>query len=308
MMSKSNNNKQQINKGLSSLLGGIKDELKAVGGGSLKPSVVEAITNITRIPLDKIEPNPNQPRKDFDKEALAELVNSIKMHDIIQPITVSKQPNGKYIIVSGERRFRASKEAGLTDIPAYIRQVNDQQLLELALLENLQREDLNAIEVALSYKRMMDELDYTQEKVGERMGKDRTTITNYLRLLKLPPAIQLSVRNNEISMGHAKCLINIEAVEKQLFLFKEIKAGGLNVRQTEDLVRNMNKSGQVTKTVQPKAVLAPAYQKIQDKIASQFGTKVIVKHGKKGNGSISFEYYSLQELNKLLDAWQVTVS
>jgi ParB family transcriptional regulator, chromosome partitioning protein len=300
-------NKDLINKGLSSLLGGIKNDLKNTTGTNLKPEVVAQVNNIARIPMEQISANPNQPRKDFDKEALDELANSLKMHDVIQPITVHKIGANKYQIVSGERRWRAAKQAGLKDIPAYIRQVNDSQLLELALLENLQREDLNAIEVALSYKRMMDELDYTQEKVGERMGKERSTITNYVRLLKLPPSIQLAVRNNDISMGHAKCLINIEAVEKQLFVYKEIKNSHLNVRQTEELVRKMSVAGQITKNVE-KPKLAPAYQKIQDKISSQFGTKVLVKHTKKGNGSITFEYNSMQELNKLLEGLQVTVS
>lgn len=300
-------NKDLINKGLSSLLGGIKADLKTSTGSNLKPEVVQQINNITRIAIENIAANPNQPRKDFDKAALDELAASLKMHDVIQPITVHKIGDNKYQIISGERRWRAAKLAGLKDIPAYLRAVNDQQLLELGLIENLQREDLNAIEVALSYKRMMDELDYTQEKVGERIGKERSTVTNYVRLLKLPPTIQLAVRNNEISMGHAKCLINIEAVEKQLFVYKEIKNNHLNVRQTEELVRKMSIAGQITKNID-KPTLAPAYQKIQDKISSQFGTKVSVKHTKKGNGSITFEYYSLQELNKLLANLQVTIS
>ena len=300
-------NKDLINKGLSSLLGGIKADLKTTTGSNLKPEVVQQINNITRIAIENIAANPNQPRKDFDKAALDELAASLKMHDVIQPITVHKIGDNKYQIISGERRWRAAKLAGLKDIPAYLRAVNDQQLLELGLIENLQREDLNAIEVALSYKRMMDELDYTQEKVGERIGKERSTVTNYVRLLKLPPTIQLAVRNNEISMGHAKCLINIEAVEKQLFVYKEIKNNHLNVRQTEELVRKMSIAGQITKNID-KPTLAPAYQKIQDKISSQFGTKVSVKHTKKGNGSITFEYYSLQELNKLLANLQVTIS
>ncbi|HQD10682.1 MAG TPA: ParB/RepB/Spo0J family partition protein, partial [Flavihumibacter sp.] len=188
-----------LGKGIRSLLQNIDADLKNTAG-QLKPQVVEAATGMMRIAIDQIETNPKQPRRDFDEQALKELSQSIKLHDIIQPVTVSKLPSGKYRLISGERRFRASKMAGIKDIPAYIRQADDAQLLELALLENLQREDLNAIEVSLSYKRMMDELNYTQEQVAERMGKERSTVANYVRLLKLPPDIQVSVRNGGISM------------------------------------------------------------------------------------------------------------
>ena len=181
----------------------IDEDLKT-STGQLKSAVVENATNTNRISIDEIETNPKQPRRDFDEQSLQELATSIKLHDLVQPVTVSKLPSGKYRLISGERRWRAAKIAGLTDIPAYIRQTNDDQLLELALLENLQREDLNAMEIALSYKRMMDELQYTQEQVAERMGKDRSTIANYIRLLKLPPDIQVAVRSGELSMGHAQ--------------------------------------------------------------------------------------------------------
>ena len=194
-MSTPKQNKDLIGKGLRSLLQNIDADLKTTTG-SLKTDVVEQVTHTMRIPIADIQVNPKQPRRDFDEAALNELAASIKLHDIIQPLTVSKLANGKYQLIAGERRFRASKIAGLTDVPAYIRQANDQQLLELALLENLQREDLNAIEIAISYKRMMEELNHTQEQVAERMGKERTTVTNYLRLLKLPPDIQLAVRGH----------------------------------------------------------------------------------------------------------------
>src|ERR1700729_1036775 len=220
-------NNEALGKGIRSLLQSIDADLKTTSG-ELKSSVVEAVTNVLRIPLEQIEPNPRQPRHDFDEQALQELAQSIRMHDIIQPVTVSKLPSGKYRLISGERRFRAAKLAELKDLPAYVRQANDQQLLELALLENLQREDLNAMEVALSYKRMMDELNYTQEQVSERMGKERSTVANYVRLLKLPPDIQVALRNNLISMGHARALINVDTVDKQLFLFNEIKNRSLS--------------------------------------------------------------------------------
>lgn len=300
------NKKDALGKGIRSLLQNIDADLKSTSG-SLKTDVVERTTSSARIPLDQIEINPKQPRRDFDETALSELAASVKMHDIIQPLTVSKMPNGKYRLIAGERRFRASKIAGLKDIPVYIRQVNDTELLELALLENLQREDLNAIEIALSYKRLMDELDYTQEQVAERMGKERSTVTNYIRLLKLPPDIQVAVRTAVISMGHARALINVDAVEKQLFIFSEIKKNGLSVRQTEDLVRKIyTGDSAVKKSV--KADLPPAFKKIEDNLASQFTTKVKLVHNKKGYGSVTFEYYSLEELNGLLDKLNVKVS
>lgn len=307
-MSTPKQNKDLIGKGLRSLLQNIDADLKTTTG-SLKTDVVEQVTHTMRIPIADIQINPKQPRRDFDEQALNELAASIRLHDIIQPLTVSKLPNGKYQLIAGERRFRASKIAGLTDVPAYIRQANDQQLLELALLENLQREDLNAIEIAISYKRMMEELNHTQEQVAERMGKERTTVTNYLRLLKLPPDIQLAVRNGSLSMGHARALVNIDTIDKQLFVFKEIRQKGLSVRQTEELVRNMykaEKNNGVKSSV--KSELPPAFKKIEDNLASHFGTKVKMAHNKKGYGSISIEYYSLEELNKILDAMNVTVS
>lgn len=306
-MSTSKPNKDLIGKGLRSLLQNIDQDLKNTSG-NLKNEIVEQVTTSSRIPLADIQINPKNPRRDFDEQALQELSTSIKLHDIIQPLTVSKLPNGKYQLIAGERRFRASKLAGLKDVPAYIRQANDQQLLELALLENIQRENLNAIEMALSFKRMMEELNYTQEQVAERMGKERSTVTNYIRLLKLPPDIQAAVRNNSISMGHARALVNIDTIDKQLFVFKEIQQKQLSVRQTEELVRKLYKGDKsVTGSSTTKSDLPPAYQKIQDNLASHFGTKVNMTHNKKGYGSISIEYYSLDELNKILDLMNITV-
>jgi ParB family transcriptional regulator, chromosome partitioning protein len=203
------NKKDALGKGIRSLLQNIDADLKSTAG-SLKSEIVERTTAAARVALDQIEINPKQPRKDFDETALSELAASIKLHDIIQPLTVNKLPSGKYRLIAGERRFRAAKIAGLKDVPVYLRQANDTELLELALLENLQREDLNAIEIALSYKRLMDELDYTQEQVAERMGKERSTVANYIRLLKLPPDIQVAVRTGVISMGHARALVNVD--------------------------------------------------------------------------------------------------
>ncbi|TCJ12003.1 ParB/RepB/Spo0J family partition protein [Flaviaesturariibacter flavus] len=305
MSTSKQSNKDALGKGIRSLLQSIDSDLKTPAG-AVKPGVVQEVTGILRIPVDQVEPNPKQPRRDFDETALQELSTSIGMHDIIQPITVSKLPGGKYRLISGERRWRASKMAGLKDIPAYIRQANDQELLELALLENLQREDLNAMEVALSYKRMMEELTYTQEQVAERMGKDRSTVTNYIRLLKLPPDIQVAVRNGELSMGHARALINVDTIDKQLYIFEEIKAKGLSVRQTENLVRNFYKDGNEPKKADAPS-LPPTFKKIEDKLASHFATRIKMRHAKNGSGQITFDYYSLEELNKLLDLMNVTI-
>ena len=298
------NKKDALGKGIRSLLQNIDSDLKTTAG-TLKPPVVETVTGINRISLDRIVINPKQPRRDFDEQSLMELAASIKLHDIIQPVTVSQLPDGNYQLITGERRFRAAKIAGLKDIPAYIRHANDQQLLELALLENLQREDLNAIEVGLSYKRMMEELEYTQEQVAERMGKERSTVTNYIRLLKLPPDIQLSVRNGSLSMGHARALINVDTVDKQLFIYNEIREKGLSVRQTEELVRQIYKNQDSAVKTSVKSQLPPAYKRIEDNLASHFATKVRLAHNKKGFGSISIDYYSLQELNKILEQMNV---
>ena len=303
-MSTPKQNKDALGKGIRSLLQSIDSDMKN-SAGALKPQAVEAATGVLRIPVEHIETNPKQPRRDFDEQALQELAQSIKLHDIIQPVTVSKLHGNKYRLISGERRLRASKIAGLKDIPAYIRQADDQELLELALLENLQREDLNAMEIALSYKRMMEELSHTQEQVAERMGKDRSTVTNYIRLLKLPPDIQIAVRSGEISMGHARALINVDKIDQQLYIFDEIKTKGLSVRQTEQLVRSLYKEKEGKK---PAANGLPeSFKKVQDKLASHFATRVKLAHSKNGSGQITFDYYSLEELNKLLDLMNVSI-
>jgi ParB family chromosome partitioning protein len=298
-------NKDALGKGIRSLLQSIDSDLKNTAG-QLKPQAVEAVTGVLRLPVENIETNPKQPRRDFDEQGLQELAHSIQLHDIIQPVTVSKLHGNKYRLISGERRLRAAKIAGLKDIPAYIRQANDQELLELALLENLQREDLNAMEIALSYKRMMEELDHTQEQVAERMGKDRSTVTNYIRLLKLPPDIQVAVRNGEITMGHARALINVDKIDQQLFIFDEIKTKDLSVRQTESLVRNLYKEKEGKKSSNGSG-LPEGFKKVEDKLASHFSTRVKLKHSKNGSGQITFDYYSLEELNKLLDQMNVSI-
>ncbi|SHK75167.1 chromosome partitioning protein, ParB family [Chitinophaga jiangningensis] len=295
--------KEALGKGIRSLLQNIETDLKQTAGalGDKGAIPAAAVTGIERIPLDQIVTNPKQPRRDFDEVALQELSQSIRLHDIIQPITVAKISNKKYQLIAGERRLRASKMAELKDIPAYVRQVNDQELLELALLENLQRENLNAIEVGLSYKRLMEECSLTQEQVADRMGKERSTVTNYIRLLKLPPDIQVAVRNGQLSMGHARVITGIDKVENQLFLFGEVMKGGLSVRQTEELARRMHQAGDKGNQQKAKVKLAPAFLKIQDNLASHFSTKVRLDRDKNGKGSIMIEFYSDEELNGILE-------
>lgn len=300
------NKKDALGKGIRSLLQNIDADLKSTAG-NLNPELMEQTTGVLRIALDRVELNPKQPRRDFGDTALQELAASIKLHDIIQPLTVSRLPDSRFRLIAGERRWRAAKIAGLKDVPVYIRQANDAQLLELSLLENLQREDLNAIEIALSYKRLMDELEYTQEQVAERMGKDRSTVSNFIRLLKLPPDIQVAVRNGSISMGHAKALVNVNLVDKQLFIFNQVINREMSVRQTEELVRKLYTGDKKTKAEQ-KPSLPSEYKKIEDKLASEFNTRVKMQPGKTGKGSIVFEYYSREELNALLDKLNIKVS
>ena len=306
-MSKSTPNKELIGKGLRSLLQNIDSDYKNPAG-KIPAATIEKTVASNRILLTDIQVNPKNPRKDFDVTALQELAKSIQIHDLIQPITVAQLANGKYQLIAGERRFRAAKLAGINDLPAYIRHGNDKELLELALLENLQRENLNAIEIGISYKRMMDELSYTQEQVAERMGKERSTVSNYIRLLKLPPDLQLAIRSGKISMGHARALVNIDTIDRQLFVFKEIIQKSLSVRQTEELVRKMYLAQKPAGAKDNKSSLPTAYKKIEDNLSSHFSTKVKMTHSKKGSGSITIEYFSLDELNKILDAMNVTVN
>src|SRR5690625_1021687 len=291
------NKKEALGKGIRSLLQNMDNDLsKPVA--SLNTSTANT-TGIERIALQKIEINPMQPRQDFDQTALKELSESIKLHDVIQPVTVYRLGNGKYRLISGERRLRASKLAGLKDIPAYIRKATEDASLELALLENLQREDLNAIEIALSMERLMDECKLTQEDLAVRVSKNRSTVTNYLRLLKLPPDIQVAVRSGILSMEHAKTLISLPTVEKQLYVFKEIIRQKLSVRQSDALARKV--SATASKRSSSAHPLPPAYRKAEDNLASHFSTKVKLKRNKKGNGSIVLDFYSDEELNHLLN-------
>jgi ParB family chromosome partitioning protein len=307
-MAQSNNptkNKQALGKGIRALLNNIDEELNTAAS-PVPASVAGATTGGLRIAVDQIVPNPMQPRRDFDEAALKELSESIKQHDIIQPITVTKLASGKYQLISGERRWRASQMAGLKDVPAYVRSSEDNEgMLELALLENLQREDLNAMEIALSYRRLMDECNLTQESVAERMNKERSTVANYLRLLKLPPDIQKAVRDGDLSMGHARAIIGLEQVDHQLYAYREVKEKGLSVRQTEALVKALGEDATPSQgAVSKKAAaskLAPAYKRIEDNMASHFSTRVKLDRKKTGRGHVVIEFYSDEDLERIME-------
>jgi ParB family chromosome partitioning protein len=252
------------------------------------------------IPLENIEVNPFQPRKNFDETALGELAESIKTQGIIQPITVRKLSRDKYQLISGERRFQASKVAGLEAVPAYIRSADDQQMLEMALIENIQRENLNAIEIALSYQRLMDECSLKQEQLGDRVGKNRTTINNYLRLLRLPPDIQIAVRDGHLSMGHARAIITIDNVDTQLDLFKRIISEDLSVRKVEALARDLAAGKKQKQSDQKETPNQEEVFRLQQRMASHFGTRVNIKSdGKKGE--IKIPFVSIEDLNRILD-------
>ncbi len=305
MSNNPSNKKDALNRGIRSLLGSIDTELKNPSTGTLKSEVVAKNTSISRVALSEIIPNPRQPRQDFDQKAIEELAQSMRQHDIIQPLTVTPLSNGKYKLIAGERRWRAAKLAGLKDVPVYIREADDKQVLELALLENLQRENLNAIEIGLGYQRLIDECAMTQEEVATRMGMDRSTVSNYIRMLKLPPDIIVAVRNGTLSMGHARALINAGEVDKQLFVYNTIVEKKLSVRQTEDLVKQLYKPAK--KKDNPAGQQKNSLQHVQQQISSQLGTKVKLDHHKSGRGKIILEYFSVEELNSLLEKMKVTI-
>lgn len=254
---------------------------------------------IAEIEVSKIEANPFQPRSEFDDMALRELAASIQVQGVIQPVTVRKLGYDKYQLISGERRLRASKIAGLTTIPVFIRVANDEQMLEMALIENIHRENLNAIEVAISYQRLIDECQLTQEKLSEQVGKSRTSITNYLRLLKLPPEVQIALRDGHITMGHARAIINMDEPEQQLLALQQIIDNELNVRQVEALVRNLNHPE--TKSIKKATQAVPPFFKQQSKLLSeQLQTKVEVKRAVSGKGSIVIAFDNDADFSRIL--------
>lgn len=286
--------KTVLGRGLSAILESPETDItsKDISGNY----VVGAIANI---PLSKIETNPFQPRNSFEEKSLRELAHSLKEQGVIQPITVRKLGYDKYQLISGERRFRAAKIAGLQTIPTFIRVANDQQMLEMALIENIHRENLNSIEIAISYQRLIDECNITQDVLSERMGKDRTTISNYIRLLKLPPQIQIALKEDSISMGHARAIINVESIDVQLRILKQIIAEGLSVREVERLVKEVH--GQPTKKpVNKENTLPEKHRVIKDSLSDSLGTKVEIKRNNKGNGSIVIPFKSDDDFRRII--------
>jgi len=255
---------------------------------------------VAMLPLSYIEVNPFQPRNEFDEEALNELATSIKLHGLIQPITVRRLNAKSYQLISGERRLRASKIAKLKEIPAYIRTADDQAMHEMALIENIQREDLNAVEIAITYQRLIDECGIIHEELGDRVGKKRATVTNYLRLLKLPPKVQDGLKKKDISMGHARALLGIEDSTVQIAAYKEVIESKLSVRQTEELVRKYSGKPTEKKATKP-AKLGDEYKDVQKNLRSHLGTKVTLKVSGKGKGQIVIPFMSNEDLNRILE-------
>lgn len=262
-------------------------------------------SNLNEIAIDQIAPNPNQPRREFDEEALQELANSIREIGIIQPITLRQMEDGKYQIIAGERRWRASQLAGLQTIPAYIRTVKDETVMEMALVENIQREDLNAIEIALAYEHLMETTGMTQEKISVRVGKSRTAVTNYMRLLKLPAQVQMALKNKEIDMGHARALLSIDSPSAQIKLFKEIQKNGYSVRKVEELVHLLKDGNDVAtakKKVQPGNQLPEEYGILKKRLSDFFQAKVQMTCSPKGKGKISIPFANEEELERIMNA------
>lgn len=293
--------KKDINKGLRALLTNIE---KTNNPQEKTKIVKELSSSVLLVPVSSIEANPYQPRIDFDAAELEQLATSIETYGLIQPITVRSVGGDSYQIISGERRWRASQKAGLTEVPAYVRLADDQGMLEMALVENIQRSDLNAMEIAISYQRLMDECDLTHEALSGRVGKNRSTITNYIRLLKLPPEVQQSVKAEEISMGHARALAGIQDTSLQLDIHKAVVDQSLSVRATEDLIRSYDRQSAAT-TKTPSATpngLTPEVKKIRDRLSEKWGTRVHIKRSHDGKGQLILKFSSDREFNDLLEA------
>lgn len=292
-----NKKKEALGQGIRALLKNIDEE---AAKKKSTPQKYEEAGVVVKIPLSKIEVNPFQPRAEFDENALQDLSESIKIHGVIQPITVRKIDDDKFQLIAGERRLRASKLANLDEIPAYIRIANDQESLEIALIENIQREDLNALEIGLNYQRLIDECDLTHEEVSKRLGVSRAAVTNYLRLLKLPPDIQKGMKTKQISMGHARCLAGVDDPIEQLYVFKEVVKKNLSVRQTEDLLRKAN-AGKTNATKPASKKLPYAYQKVQDEMASFLSSRVKINPKSKGKGEIVIFFENDDDFERIKD-------
>lgn len=288
-----------LGKGLGALLSGNDASPVAEQQSSARAGTINLI------PIDKIETNPFQPRTHFDIVALEELADSIRVQGIIQPITVRSMGDGSYQLISGERRLQASRLAGLKEIPAYVRTANDEQMLEMALIENIQREDLNPIEVSIAYKRLIEELGITQEMVGEKVGKKRSTVTNYLRLLKLPPEIQLGLKEGKITMGHARALINLENVEQQLALYHQALNRDLSVREVERMVAAFLEPRRPAKQTEKTGSQDVHLRDVERKIAQTLGSKVSLQAGKGGKGEIRIQFNNHDDLDRIMEFFQI---
>ena len=290
-----NAKKQALGRGLSALLAISENE-----DINYNDNASTVVGSIASIPVDSIEANPFQPRTEFEEQALNELSASIKHQGIIQPITVRKIGHDKYQLISGERRLRASKMANLEEVPAYIRIATDSQMLEMALVENIQRENLNAIEVALSYQALIDECKLTQEQMSEKVGKNRTSITNYLRLLKLPAEIQLDIHEDKLSMSHARALVTLENAEQQLIIAKQIVEKGLSVREVEKMVQAiMNPNDNKTKRIAN--ILPETYNSVKKTLTHRFSSKIEIKRNNRGRGTIVIPFISDKDFERILD-------
>ena len=285
--------KQALGRGLSALLDDPEREIRSASDVNAD----KVVGNIIELEVDKIEVNPYQPRTHFNEEAIGELAESIKSLGIIQPVTVRKVDRNQYQLVSGERRYRAVKSIGFNRIPAYVRIANDQEALEMALVENIQRRDLDPIEIALSYQRLMDEIQLTQNQLSERVGKKRSTVANYIRLLKLDPIVQTGMRDGFLSMGHGRALINVEESEKQLEIYEKIIARTLSVRETELLVQKSKKSQSAGTS---KAIKSLFYLDATNELKSYFNTTVTIKGNNKGKGNIQIPFNSQEDLNYII--------
>jgi len=270
------------------------------GLGALIDDAEKQSAGISEIELSKIEANPFQPRSRFDEESLQELAASIKELGLIQPITLRKTGDDKYQIIAGERRFRASQLAGLTSIPAYVRKAKDDGMLEMALVENIQREDLDSIEIALSYQRLIDELEYTQEELSTRVGKKRSTIANYLRLLKLPAVIQKGLMEKLISMGHARAIINIEDEGTQIMIYEQIIKHGFSVRKVEEIVRDLNSDDKTGSAKEKKDKLPKEYEGVKKQLDQLFNARIDLSMNEKGKGKITIPFKSEKDLERIV--------
>ena len=258
-------------------------------------------STINEIALNLIDANPNQPRREFDEEALNELSDSIAKIGIIQPITLRKMEDGRYQIIAGERRWRASQKAGLLTIPAYIRTADDENVMEMALVENIQRQDLNAIEIALAYQHLIDQYGLTQEKLSERVGKNRATIANFLRLLKLPAPVQVALQNHQIDTGHARALLALDDPKQQVRFFKEVQQKGYSVRKVEELIKEQKMGLTGTRSARKASVLSDEMEGLRQQFSERLGTKVKMNCSAKGSGRVTFDFVSVEQLKHILN-------